>query len=395
MRITQVASIHADGGWRPFSFLKIETDEGLTGWSEYTRGSWSPGLPHAIDTLAARMIGRDPRGFAQLSAELHASVRFAAGGLAAQAISAIENACIDIAAKAAGVPVARLFGGPFRTQLPLYWSHCGSFRARDGAYFEKVLGRARLETLDDMKQLGAEVASRGFRAAKTNPIAFSAQGAALLNPGFVPGDDPGRALDAKTLGAIEAQIEAFRDGAGPDIDLMLDINFGVPPEAGARIGKQLERYRLRWLEADLHSPAALADLRARVPMPLASLETLYGRRGYLPYLQAGAADITIIDIPWNGIAEASRIAALAETFEINIAPHNFYGPLADLMTAHFCAAVPNFEIMEIEADDVPWKYDLLSAAPQIADGTFVLPDVPGWGADVNEAACAEHPWSRD
>jgi len=392
MRIARVASIHASGGWRPFSFLKIETDEGLTGWSEYSQGLWSPALPQVIEALGARVIGRDPRGFAQLSAELHASVRFAPGGLNAQAIAAIENACIDIAAKAAGVSVARLFGGPFRTRLPLYWSHCGSFRARDGAFFEKVLGVPRLETLDDMKRLGAEAVARGFRAAKTNPIAFSEQGAVLLNPGFVPGFDPGRALDGPTLAAIDAQVEAFRDGAGPDLDIMFDANFGCTPEGFARIGQRLGWHQLKWLEADVHSPAALADLRGRIPMPLASLETLYGRRGYRPYFEAGAADVAIIDVPWNGLAEAVRIAALAEAHEINVAPHNFYGPLADLMTAHFCASVPNLEIMEIEADDVPWKYDLLTVAPLIEDGNFDLPETPGWGADVNEDAVAEHPW---
>jgi galactonate dehydratase len=246
-----------------------------------------------------------------------------------------------------------------------------------------------------MKRLGAEAVARGFRAAKTNPIAFSNTGAVLLNPGFVPGFDPGRALDRATLAAIDAQVEAFRDGAGPELDIMLDANFGCTPEGFARIGQRVGRHDLKWLEADLHSPAALADLRTGIPMPLASLETMYGRRGYQPYFQASAADIAIIDVPWNGIAEAVRIAALAEAHEINVAPHNFYGPLADLMTAHFCASVPNLEIMEIEADDVPWKYDLLTVAPRIADGGFDLPETPGWGADVNEDAVAEHPWSRD
>lgn len=392
MRITRATSLHADGGWRAFSFLKLETDEGLTGWSEYTQGLWSPALPQVIEALTLGVIGRDPRAFAQLSAELQASVRFAAGGLNAQAIAAIENACIDIAAKAAGVPVARLFGGPFREMLPLYWSHCGSFRVRDSGYFEKVLGRPRLETLDDMKRLGAEAIARGFRAAKTNPIAFGVEGAVLLNPGFVPGIDPGHPLDAATLSAIEAQVAAFRDGAGDGFDIMLDVNFGYTPEGFSRVGQRLGDYGLRWIEADIHSPAALADLRASVPMPLASLETIYGRRGYQPYLDAGAADVAIVDVPWNGIAEAVRIAALAETYGVNVAPHNFYGPLADLMTAHFCAAVPNFEIMEIEADDVPWKYALLTAAPKIAEGNFTLPNASGWGADVNEDAVAEHPW---
>jgi L-alanine-DL-glutamate epimerase-like enolase superfamily enzyme len=399
MRITRAASFHADGGWRPFSFFKLETDEGLAGWSEYAQGLWSPGLPHVIDALASRVIGRDPRGFAQLSAELHATVRFASGGLAAQAIATIENACIDIAAKAAGVPVARLFGGPFRETLPLYWSHCGSFRARDADYFERVIGHPRLGALDDVKRLGVEVGARGFRAAKTNPMVFDANrpgvnGPVLLNPGFVPGGDPGRAIDAPALAAIEAQMEAFRDGAGGNVDIMLDANFGCTPEGFARIAGRVERFGLKWFEADVESPGALAGLRARLRMPLASLETVYGRCGYRPFLEAGAADVAIVDVLWNGVAEAVRIAALAETCHVNVAPHNCYGPLADLMAAHFCAAIPNFEIMEIEADDVPWKYDLLTEKPQIADGRLRLPYAPCWGVDIDEDAVAEHPWSK-
>jgi galactonate dehydratase len=394
MRITKASSVHADGGWRAFSFLKLETDEGLTGWAEYTQGLWSPALPQVIDALAARILGKDPRRFAALAAELHASVRFAPGGLNAQAIAAIENACVDLAAKAAGVPVAALFGGPFREALPLYWSHCGSFRVRDSAYFESVLKVPPVASLDDMKRLGEEAVTRGFRAAKLNPILFNADGAKLLNPGFVPGGDPGRAIDHSTIGAIAAQVAAFRDGAGPDLEIMLDANFGCTAEGFARMADAVEPSQLRWFEADIHSPSALADLQSRIAMPLASFETLYGRSGYQPYFEARSADIAIIDVPWNGIVEALRIAAMAETCQLNVAPHNFYGPLADLMTAHFCAALPNLEIMEIEGDDVPWKADLLTATPTIADGCFHLPKAPGWGADVNEDAAAAHPWTR-
>jgi L-alanine-DL-glutamate epimerase-like enolase superfamily enzyme len=395
MRITRASSLHADGGWRPFSFLKLETDEGLTGWSEYTRGLWSPGLPGVIDALTKRVLGKDPRRFAGISAELHATTRFAPGGLNAQAIAAIENPCVDVAAKAAGVPVAALFGGPIREALPLYWSHCGSFRAREGDYFEQVLGCPRLATLDDMKRLGEEAVARGFRAAKTNPILFGASGATLLDPGFTPGRDPARVIDAATIAGVAAQIEAFRDGAGPEFEIMLDANFGCTPEGFARLAAAVEPFGLKWFEADSHSASALADLRARIHIPLASCETLYGRAGYLPFLEARAADVAIVDVPWNGIAEAVRIAAIAEAHQINVAPHNFYGPLADLMAAHFCAATPNVEIMEIEADDVPWKRDLLTAAPITAAGHFHLPMAPGWGADVNEEAVAAHPWVRD
>ncbi len=96
-----------------------------------------------------------------------------------------------------------------------------------------------------------------------------------------------------------------------------------------------------WLEVDLHDPEGLASVRESGTIPVASLESLHGRRAYRPYLQGRAVDVAIVDVPWNGFHEAVRIASLADTFDVNVAPHNFYGPLADLMSAHFCATVPN------------------------------------------------------
>ncbi|HEX9820644.1 MAG TPA: enolase C-terminal domain-like protein, partial [Methylomirabilota bacterium] len=85
------------------------------------------------------------------------------------------------------------------------------------------------------------------------------------------------------------------------------------------------------------------------------------------------------------------IAAMADAYEVNVAPHNFYGHLATLMNAHFCAVVPNLRIMEIDPDTVPWYDDLATHKPDIEDGHLVLPARPGWGTDVNEDAVRAHP----
>ena len=102
-------------------------------------------------------------------------------------------------------------------------------------------------------------------------------------------------------------------------------------------------------------------------------------------------DVAIVDVPWNGIWQSRKIAAMAEAYEINVAPHNFYGHLSTLMSAHLCAALPNFRIMEIDIDDVPWKDDLVTDPPVIENGELVLSDKPGWGTDVNEEAVRAHP----
>jgi len=392
MRITAAQSFHADGGWRPFSFLKLSTDEGLVGWSEYALGLWAPALPQVIEALAAQIKGWDPRAFARIAAALHAQTRFTPAGLAAQAIAAIENACVDIAAKAAGVPVCALFGGPFRDELELYWSHCGSFRPRDPEIFGELLGLPPLTSANDFEALGREVVRRGYRAAKINPILFAGGAGRLLNPGFAPGLDHGRRLTPETLAAIAEQAEAFVRGLDSRAEAMLDLNFGFTPSGFAQIARTLHHLPFKWLEIDSPDATAIAAIRQTTSIPIASCESIYGRRGLTPFLSEKAVDYAVIDVVWNGIAESVRMADIAETAEVNVAPHNFYGPLADLMAAHFCAAFPNFEIMEHEGDDVPWKGSLLNTPPAIARGIMRVPTAPGWGADVDENAVAAHPW---
>jgi L-alanine-DL-glutamate epimerase-like enolase superfamily enzyme len=391
MRVVKIEDLHADGGWRVFSFLKLTTDEGLVGWSEFNEVSWNPGLSAAIRRLGEGVIGKDPRAFGRICADLRNSVRMAPGGVADQAIAAIENALLDLAGKAAGVPVHALFGGPLRDSVQLYWSHCGSFRATMPELFEKVIGGPAVRSLKDIETLGREVKARGFAALKTNPIDFSGPRPQLFNPGFRPGLELGRNVDAGFLDRAVEQLQAFRSGAGPGVGLMLDVNFGFSAEALRRMARRLEPLELLWLETDMHQPQVLAGVRASARLPIASLETIYRTKGYLPYFEAGSADVAVIDVVWNGLAESVRIANLADAYEVSVAPHNFYGPLADLIGAHFCAAVPNVRIMEYEADDVPWKGELVTAAPVVEDGRMSVPSAPGWGADVNEEAVRAHP----
>jgi galactonate dehydratase len=145
-----------------------------------------------------------------------------------------------------------------------------------------------------------------------------------------------------------------------------------------------------WLEIDCFDPDALALIRRGSRTPIASCESLFGRRQFRPFLDALAMDVAIVDVPWNGILESVKIAAMANSYEVNCAPHNFYGHLSTMMSAHFCAAIPNFRIMEIDIDDVPWKDEVVSPPP-IEAGHLLLTDAPGWGVEVNEAAIRAHP----
>jgi L-alanine-DL-glutamate epimerase-like enolase superfamily enzyme len=124
MRIESVTTLHADGGRRAFDFVKVVTDDGLVGWSEYNETFGGAGLTALIEHLAPALIGKDPRAHEAHVALMQALRRTAAGGVVQQAIGAIENALLDVKARTLGIPVYELLGGPVRDSIRVYWSHC-------------------------------------------------------------------------------------------------------------------------------------------------------------------------------------------------------------------------------------------------------------------------------
>ena len=394
MRITAIEDLHCDAGWRDFSFLKITSDTGLIGWSEYMESYGSEGLSAVIRRIGARLIGADPRPVERHTAFLHGLTRAAPGGINQQAIAAIENALVDLKAKALGVPVYELLGGPVRDRLRLYWSHCGTWRVRFLEQIQAWTGAAPIRSLEDVTAQGAEVAARGFKGLKTNIMRFDGPEPVLHMPGFNAPFAPDLPVDRALIDGLCAQMDAFRRGAGPGVGLHLDLNFNFRTEGYIRIAQAMEAFDLAWLEIDTPDPAALAEIRRCARTRIASCESLFGRRQYRPFFEQQAVDVAIIDVPWNGILEAVKIAAMAEAYEINVAPHNFNGHLGSLMSAHFSAAVANFRVMEIDIDDVAWKDALVSAVPVVEAGELLLPTGAGWGAEVNEDVLRAHPPAR-
>jgi galactonate dehydratase len=393
MKIVKLEDFHADGGWDTYSFLKITTDEGVVGWSEYNE-SRRRGMTAVIHGLGAALIGQDPRAINRIDAALYAPSRPTAGGLTAHAIAAIVNACLDIKGKALGVPVYELFGGAIRDRLPVYWSRCGVLRARCADLFGgKVIDAPPVRTLDDLKSAAREARERGFKALKTNLLLFDDKGGRQFAPGMTGAGigHPELNLTDDILDALIAQLTALREGAGPGVRLLLDLNFNYKPEGLRRIAKAVEPFNLLWLEMDMFDPKALSLVRQSTTTPIGSLETILGRRNLKPYLEGYAVDVAIIDAQWNGLVEAIKMAAMADAYEVNVASHNFNGPLANIMSAHFCAAIPNFRIMEFDVDEVPWKPKLLTNPYVIENGELLLPSGPGWGTVVNEAVVRAHP----
>jgi L-alanine-DL-glutamate epimerase-like enolase superfamily enzyme len=253
------------------------------------------------------------------------------------------------------------------------------------------MGIPPVRTLDDIVAMGREVVAKGYTALKTNVLLLGDNPRAHV-PGFGRSAGfPELNADRHVLDAMRAELAAFREGAGPTMDILVDLNFNYKTEGFLKMARAMEPYDLFWVEMDTRDAKALAYVRGRTTIPVASCECLFGRRDYRPFFERQAVDVAIIDTPWNGVAESLKIAAMADAYEINVAPHNFYGHLATMMNAHWSAVVPNLRIMETDPDMVPWQDELVTVKPRIEQGHLLLPTGPGWGTEVNEEAVRAHP----
>jgi galactonate dehydratase len=388
MIVAQLETLYCDAGWRPWIFLKATTDDGTVGWAEITDSHGSPrGLAGILEDLKPHVVGRDPRAVERIIWDLFRATRQSPGSVIQKAIGGIENALLDLKGKALGVPVHELFGGPTRDDVDVYWSHCGTTRARAW----EVTGTQKLASYDDVIALGREVVERGFRAFKTN-IVVPGDVPQVLMPGF-QGDGLDRNPSPELEEALTHLLDAFRAGTDGKAEPIVDLNFNVTAEGVLRIARELDGRGLMWLEVDAFDPVALAAIRQGSQIPICSGENLYTNRGFRPYLEAGAMDVASVDVIWNGFHQAKKIADLAETFEVNCAPHNYYSHLATFISAQWCAAIPNVRILEIDVDDVPWREELTTAVPEISEGKLTIPTGPGWGADVKEDVLRQHPWN--
>ncbi len=391
MKLAKVEMFHADAGWRPWSFVKATTEDGLVGWSECTDSHGSPlGMEGVVRDLAPLLIGQDPRRIGKLLSEMHSRTRQSPGSIIQKAIGGIENALWDIKAKALGVPVYELFGGATRETIPLYWSHCGTSRVRAW----QTVKKPQIATVNDLQAFGDEVKASGFSALKTN-IAILDDKPHIYMPGFFKSaGGPELNAERDILRPIDQWIGSMRRAVGTDIGIALDLNFNFKTDGYIKIGRMLEQYDLSWLEIDSYDPDALRQIKDSIHIPITSCENLYGVRQYRPFFVKHAMDTAAIDVIWNGFTESKRIADMAELYEMNICPHNYNGHLSTLISMHLCAVVPNLRIAEIDVDDVPWRDEMFTALPMVENGLFKLSSAPGWGTDVNEEMLVKHKWPK-
>ncbi|HEY8457347.1 MAG TPA: mandelate racemase/muconate lactonizing enzyme family protein [Actinopolymorphaceae bacterium] len=354
MRIVALSSYLQRVGNRPRVLVRIDTDEGISGWGEAYNHGPDRALPPLLDYLFEQIKGVDPRRVEYIVQYLLQSARFPPGALGLAAISAIDHALWDISGKAAGLPVYQLLGGPVRDRIAVY---CGLYDAPDVDELEERTARLHEEY--------------GFTAFKLSPYRM----------------DIHRNRWGLVCEAAADYLREIRERLPTSWDFAFDAHGCVAePGRAVQLGNALAPYDPLFYEEPIrpeHFPA-WTRLRSQLRVRLATGESLYSPYEFLGLLSSGGTDLIQPDIAVvGGITQMRRIAAIAEAHYVPLVPHNPMGPLATAVNVHFAAATTNFSILEYKLDQTSWCVD-----PYLpVDGYLELrPDRPGLGVTIDERA---------
>jgi L-alanine-DL-glutamate epimerase-like enolase superfamily enzyme len=327
--------------------VRVTTDDGTVGWGE----SFAYGAPLAVcnvvdEALAPLFVGQDPGELERLVQGAHRALMiWGRRGLAMCALSGVELALWDLAGKRLGVPVHRLLGGIVQPRVRAYAS------------------LLRYDSASDVGQACATAVARGYTALKLHQVDVDS-------------------------------VAVAREVVGEHVDLMLDTNCPWTVDQAIRVGRQLERYALRWLEEPVWPPedyAGLARVRAALRTPIASGEneaTLYGAQALVA---AGGADIVQPSVTKvGGLGEMRKIATLAAAAGVTFQPHSYYFGPGLAATVHLCAATPGAAFVEMP----PGELDApLLASPIRCEAGFVTAgEAPGLGADPDPETLRRYPY---
>ena len=364
MKVTGYKTILVDAHRANYIFFKLRTDTGLEGLGEATVEWNEKAVVAALEELGEFLIGKDPFATDFLIQTMHRNSYWRTGVVLRSALSGAEAALLDIKGKALGVPVYELLGGKHRDTVACYGN--GWF---SGA-----------TTAEDFARKANEAVAMGFRGLKWDPF-----GSAYLE------------MDrAERNRAIEI-VEAVRAAVGPDIDLMIEVHGRLNVPTAIAMARALARFEPRWFEEPVppESIDALADVRASSPIPIASGERYFEPERFMELIYKRAVDILQPDVGHvGGMLEAQKIAAMAHARFLPVAPHNPTGPVVNAMTLQLAATIPNFCILETISVDVPWRKEIVRESLRFDNGSITIPDAPGLGLELDEEACARHPYQR-
>lgn len=374
MKITGVRTVVVNAQMRNWVFVKVDTDQdGLWGWGEASLEWKTRAVAGAVEDFAPMLIGEDPRRIEHLYQKMYRQSFWRVGVIGMSAISGIEQALWDIRGKSLGVPVFDLLGGQVRDRVRMY-THLGGgdmksvYEAQDG-------GPAA------MVDLALEVVERGYTAVKV-----------LATP-------PTESLNSLGLYRYaERRMDALRSALGDSIDVMVDCHGRHFPANGLEFCRVMAPFKPFFVEEPVppENVDALAELRRQSPVPIATGERLVTRHEFRRVFELQACHVIQPDLcHCGGLWEAKKIAAMAETYYMGVAPHNPLGPVANAAALHFALSTPNFLIQEDMLSDVPWRWEVVTHSLKSENGYWLPADAPGLGVEVNEAAAARHPFQQE
>ncbi len=362
MKITAIRPFVVDCYRTNWVFVKVYTDEGITGIGEATLEYKEKALLGAIEHIEEALMGKNPFEIEKHWHSIYRDAYWRGGAVLMSALSAVEIALWDILGKSLNVPVYQLLGGKVNDRVRIYVN--GWF--------------AGAKEPEEFAQKAKEAVSRGITALKWDPF-----GKNYLN------------ISNAELDKALRNIAGVREAVGGGVDLLIEGHgrFNIP--TAVKIAKELEPFKPMFFEEPVPPDQldALKEVHDKSPVAISAGERLYTRWEYKRLFDLMAADYIQPDISHaGGIMELKKIAAEAECRYIPFAPHNPSGPVANAATLQLAATCPNFEILEIMYSDVTWRKDVVSESLEYQDGYIKIPDKPGLGIEIDEAACLDHPY---
>lgn len=363
MKISQLETLVMGTAWRNLTFLKLTTDEGLSGVAEVRMNNRVQGLLGYLEDARERyVLGSDPFNTEDLVLRMFRDDFGRVGEIVASAIALVEVACWDIVGKAVGQPVYRLLGGAVREKIKAY---------ANGWYQVERTPQAFAEA-------ARKAVARGYRALKFDPF----------GAGYYEMERSERLLSVSL-------VEAVRDAVGPDVELLIEMHGRFSPAMAVRVARELEPYDPGWVEEPVppDNLAALAKAAAKINVPVATGERLYHKFEWRELFHRQCCDIIQPDITeCCGLLEVKKIAAMADAHYMLVAPHNVGGPVSTATALHLAACTTNFKIQEHFNDFCePFVKQAAGPYPEVADGYFALPERPGLGLQLDEDCIREHP----
>jgi len=363
LKITGVKCAYSGGGL----FVKILTNQDIWGSGEGVDAV--VGTYYVIKRIERMLIGRSPLSPNRLAEEIRKANFFggAQSGMFVATLTAIEAALWDLTGKALGLPVYQLLGGKFRDKCRVY---CDT----------------ELYTATNPKPEDYAIAARGAVSRGYTAVKFDIDDAREPNK-F---DRYNWTASNAELDRMYNAIAAVRKEVGPKIDICVDMHGRYDATTGRRVAKMMEPLSLMWLEEPI--PADNIDVYKTITQetttPICAGENFYLAYGYTRLLSEAGIDIVMPDLQkCGGLGEGQRIANLANLYYVPFSPHMVGSYLGAMATAHVCASVPNFHILEWQtlSDTEPkWKEIVHYDKPFIENGFLVLSDKPGVGVEINE-----------